>query len=85
MIGRPKPCDIPPSLPSLGMYEDYVNKEDTIDTTQTVHTFQSSVPLKGEIVIRPVVCDDDVETTDVIDVDTEMDVQNVVSDVQSFK
>ena len=85
MIWRPKPCDIPPSLPSLRMYEDYVNEEDTIDTTQTVHTFQSSVPVEGEIVIHPVVYDDDVETTDVIDVDTEMDVQNVVSNVQSFK
>ena len=85
MIGRPKPCDIPPSLPSLGMYTDYVNEEDTINTMQTVHTFQSSVPLEGEIVIHPVVYDDDVETTDVIDVDTEMDVQNAVSDVQSFK
>ena len=85
MIGRPKASDIPPSLPLLVMYKDYVNEEDTINTTQTIHTFQSSVPLKGQIVIHPVVCDDDVETTDVIDVDTEMDVQNVVSDVKSFK
>ena len=85
MIGRPKPSDIPPSLPSLGMYKDYVDEEDTTDTTQAVCTFESSVPLEGQIVICPAVYNDDVETTEVIDVDTEIDVENVVSDVQSFK
>ena len=85
MIGRPKPSDIPPSMPSFGMYKDYVDEEDTTDTMQAVHTFESSVPLKGQIVIRPAVYNDNVETTEVIDVDTEMDVENVVSDVQSFK
>ena len=85
MIGRLKPSDIPPSLPLLRMYKDYIDPGDTVDSIQTIHTFERSVPLKGQIVIHPAVCDDDVETTEVIDVDTEMDVEIVVSDVQLFK
>ena len=47
MIGRLKPSDIPPSLPSLGVNKDYVHGGDAGDNIQTTYIFESSVPLDG--------------------------------------
>ena len=69
MIGRPKPSDIPPSLPSLRVYKDYLCAEDAEDNTQTTRTFESSVPLEEQVVY-----DDIIETTEVVDLGVEMDI-----------
>ena len=52
MIAKLKPSDIPPSLPLLGMYKDYVDEEDTTDTTQAVCTFESSVPVQPYLLLQ---------------------------------
>ena len=84
MVGRPKASDIPPLLPSLGRYKDYIDTEVSEDNRQKTREFASSVPLEGQVEIQPSVFED-VETSEVIDLDMELDIQNVPVDVQGSK
>ena len=47
MIGRPKPTDIAPLLPSLGVYEQYLHSDVKVDDAQTTCVFKSSKPAEG--------------------------------------
>ena len=84
MIGRLKPSDIPPSLPSLGLFKDYIDAEAPDDDTPKTCEFLSSVPLEGQIQIQPSSLQD-VQTSEVVDLDMEMDIENVHVDVQGLK
>ena len=82
MIGRPKPTDIAPSLPSLGVYEEYLHSDVQVCHEQTVRQFKSSKPLEGTEEINPTCFEgDDVEESDVVDVHGEMDVQDDSSNI----
>ena len=48
MIGRPKPGDITPSLPSLGDYEKYLQSLEEADKKQSKHVCESSRPVEAE-------------------------------------
>ena len=50
MIGRPKPGDSAPSLPSLGHYKEYLDTHEDEDNVQTKRTYESSRPLEVEAV-----------------------------------
>ena len=84
IVGRPKASDIPPLLPSLGRYKGYIDTEVPDDNRQETREFPSSVPLEGQLEIQPSVFED-VETSEVIDLDMELDIQNVPLDVQGSK
>ena len=86
MIGRPKPMDIAPSLPSLGVYEEYLHSDVQVCHEQTVHQFKSSKPLEGTEEINPTHFEgDDIEESDVVDVHGEMDVQDDSSNILIVK
>ena len=48
MVGRPKPGDIAPSLPSLGDYEKYLQSSEEADKKQSKHVYESSRPVEAE-------------------------------------
>ena len=82
MIGRPKPMDIAPSLPSLGVYEEYLHLDVQVCDEQTVCVFKSSKPLEGTQEINPTHFDgDDIQESDIFDVHDKIDVQDDSSNI----
>ena len=77
MIGRPKPSDIPPSLPSLGTYGESLDENIGTYDEQKKRIYKSSQPLESQQEMRGLLLgDDDGEQAQFLELDEDQKTGN---------